>query len=135
MMDHEPRPIPEYVRQQLNQVIEAFNNSELADSGSHYVARYRASYLFLDRSDHGRVRPIIRLQYTGRLDAWEFALYRPSQEDYETDVSFFPGERQVDGTLQGALQAGLEALPPVAKGEGPDASWWDRLVGGLFGRK
>jgi hypothetical protein len=133
-MNHDPRPIPEHVRQQLNQTIDDFNRGELAGSGSHYVARYRASYLFLDRSDHGRVRPIIRLQYTGKLDAWEFALYRPSLEDYETDVSFFPGERQVDGTLQGALQAGLEAHPPLAKGEDPDASWWDRLVGGLFGR-
>jgi len=65
--------------------------------------------LFLDRNDNGNTGPICRLEYTGKMDQWEFAIYKYSRGDYSPDECFFPGEDHIDGTIQGAMLCGLEA--------------------------
>jgi hypothetical protein len=52
-----------------------------------------------------------RLTYTGKMDGWEFAIFKWSDEAYDPDEWFFPGFEEVDGTVQGAMRAGLEAYP------------------------
>jgi putative transposase len=44
-------------------------------------------------------------------DRWEFAIYKYSDERYDADEWLFPGAGYVDGTLEGAMRAGLEAYP------------------------
>jgi hypothetical protein len=46
------------------------------------------------------------------MDDWEFAIYKYSSERYDPDEWFFPGVGLVDGTIEGAMKAGLEAYPP-----------------------
>jgi hypothetical protein len=65
----------------------------------------------LDRLDHGRQHPIARLTYTGSTDEWEFAIYKYSDERYDAEEWLFPGAGNIDGTLEGAMRAGLEAYP------------------------
>ena len=67
--------------------------------------------MYLDRYDYGRVGPICRLRYTGSMDDWEFAIFKYSDKCYDTDEWMFPGSGHVNGTVEGAMRAGLEAYP------------------------
>jgi len=103
--------IPEHVQQWADAVIQEFNERVIRDPDRFYRARYRGRYLYLDRLDHGGHYRLARLTYTGNTDQWEFAIFKYSDERYDADEWFFPGAGHVDGTLAGALQAGLEAYP------------------------
>jgi len=103
--------IPDEVRAQVDAIVEQFNKKELRGSRSFYVARYRSNYLYLDRNDWGRVGPICRLKYNGAMDNWDFAIFKYSDERYDPEEWFFPGGGYVDGTVEGAMRAGLEAYP------------------------
>jgi hypothetical protein len=43
------------------------------------------------------------------MDKWEFAIFKYSAETYDPGEWFFPGSQHVDGTIEGAMKAGLEA--------------------------
>ncbi len=45
------------------------------------------------------------------MKQWEFAIYKYSDGRYDPDEWFFPGSGEVDGTIEGAMQAGLQAYP------------------------
>ena len=55
--------------------------------------------------------PICRLTYTGDMAGWEFAIFKWSIERYDPDEWLFPGSQYLDGTIKGAMKAGLEAYP------------------------
>jgi hypothetical protein len=103
--------LPEEVRKQVDETVRNFNQRVLKDPNYYYVARYRGNCVYLDRFDYGRYGPICRLTYTGRMDRWEFAIYKYSDDRYDPDEWMFPGSGYVDGTVEGAMRAGLEAYP------------------------
>ncbi len=41
----------------------------------------------------------------------EFAVFKYSSETYDANEFFFPGAGKLDGTIEGALRAGLEIYP------------------------
>jgi hypothetical protein len=107
-----PRPpIPEAIKAQVAARIAAFNRAVLQDPNVYYQPRYQGAFLYLDRCDYGQVARICRLTYTGTLDHWEFAIFKYSDERYAPDEWLFPGSEQVDGTIEGAMRAGLAAYP------------------------
>ncbi len=103
------RIIPEDVKKEVKEIVAHFNSTEPSARNRLYVPRFKGKYLYLDRNDVGDIGPICRLEYTGKMDSWEFAIYKYSSEVYSTDEFFFPGEEHVDGTVQGAMMCGLEA--------------------------
>jgi hypothetical protein len=110
--------IPDEIRVQVDAIAERFNKKELRGSPHcFYIPRFRGSYLYLDRNDWGRVCHVCRLKYNGAMDnadkrhPWDFAIFKYSNERYDPDEWFFPGEGYVDGTVEGAMRAGLEAYP------------------------
>ena len=102
--------IPNEVKAQVNEIVARFNEGS-NDPTCYYVARFRGPYLYLDRSDFGQVGPICRLKYTGDMNNWEFTIFKRSTEHYDPDEWFFPGSEYVDGTVEGAMMAGLHAYP------------------------
>jgi hypothetical protein len=77
-----------------------------------YVPRFSGVYLYLDRVAYDqRPSQICRLKWTGAMDKWEFAVYKHSQNRYDSDEWFFPGSGEVDGTVAGAMRAGNQAYP------------------------
>lgn len=52
-----------------------------------------------------------RLKYNGQMDNWDFAVFRYSREFYDADEFMFPGAGELDGSIEGALRAGLEIYP------------------------
>ena len=105
------RGIPDAVKTEVAAMVEHFNTTVIRDPHCIYVPRYRGKFLYLDRQDYGRQHPICRLEYTGKMEDWSFAIYKYSDERYDEEEWFFPGAEHVDGTLEGAMQAGLEAYP------------------------
>jgi len=103
--------IADEVKRWAHDAIERFNASVIRDPASAYVARYRRQYLYLDRLSFGSVTRVARLAYTGNLKAWDFAIYKYSSETYDADDWLFPGSQFLDGTIEGAMRAGLEAYP------------------------
>ena len=106
------RGIPDKVKTEVAAIVQHFNTTVLRTPHCVYVPRYRGKFLYLDRQDYGRLSPICRLEYTGKMEDWSFAIYKYSDERYEEEEWFFPGAGHVDGTLEGAMKAGLEAYIP-----------------------
>ena len=102
--------IPDNIKVQVDEIVERFNEGS-GEPSCFYSTRYRGNYLYLDRSDFGRIGPICRLKYTGDMNKWEFAIYKWSSERYDPDEWFSPGFEYVDGTIEGAMMAGLVAYP------------------------
>jgi hypothetical protein len=102
--------IPETIRQQVEGIVDQFNKTELKGR-VFYAARFRGKHLYLDHTAYGRTGPICRLTYTGAIDKWEFAIYKYSDNAYDPSEWFFPGSGHVDGTIVGAMRAGMAAYP------------------------
>jgi hypothetical protein len=105
------RGIPDEVKTDVEAIIQHFNTTVIRNPHCLYVPRYRGKFLYLDRQDYGRLHPICRLEYTGNMQQWSFAIYKYSDERYDEEEWFFPGAAHVDGTIEGAMKAGLDAYP------------------------
>ena len=103
------REIPDEVKTDVAAMVEHFNTTAIRNPLCVYVPRYKGKFLYLDRRDYGRLSPICRLEYTGNMQKWSFAIYKYSDERYDEEEWFFPGSEHVDGTIEGAMKAGLEA--------------------------
>ena len=103
--------IPREVKEQVEEIVKNFNGEVIRDPNRYYTVRYRGNYLYLDRYNYGWTGSICRLKYTGSMDGWEFAIFKYSDERYDPNEWFFPGAGYVDGTIEGAMKAGLEAYP------------------------
>lgn len=105
--------IPEDIKEQTNKIISEFNALTFKkDSGIRYYAVYRTGFLYLNRLEGEKDSPVARLRYKGSMDNWEFAIFKWSSERYDPDEFFFPGRKHLNGTIEGALKAGIEAYPP-----------------------
>ena len=104
------KAIPDDVKEETLDSIEEFNKGSGRDD-CYYQARFRGRYLYLDRCDYGTLGPVCRLTYTGKMDDWQFAIFKWSTETYDADEWMFPGRGEVDGMVEGAMKAGLQAYP------------------------
>ena len=105
------KAIPDEVRKDTVECVERFNREHLKDGDVRYVARFKGKYFYLDRADFGGTGPICRLKYTGDQQNWEFAIFKFSSDSYDPDEWMFPGSELADGTVEGAMRAGMNAYP------------------------
>ena len=103
--------IPDEIREQVSEIVEKFNQQELKGRDISYIARFQGRFLYLDRIIYGKKELIIRMEYFRKTDEWEFAIFKWSSETYDPDEFMFPGSHLVDGTIEGAMMAGMEAYP------------------------
>lgn len=103
--------IPHDMQTQVETIVADFNRSHFAKPERGYQVRIRGRFLYIDRCDLGEPFQVCRLTYQGKLDNWDFAIYRHTKERYDPDEWFFPGSQFVNGTIQGAMEAGLAAYP------------------------
>jgi hypothetical protein len=106
---------------EAHKLIDEFNAENLKESTSllnaffpskkkrGYTARFKGKYLYLDRTDRSEPLPICRLTWNGKMNNWDFAIYKYSSNKYDPEEWFFPGEEFVDGTVTGAMKAGMVA--------------------------
>ena len=105
------KTIPKAIKEDVTRRVEQFNKTELSTRNCSYVVRFRGRFLYLDRCDYGRTGPVCRLAYGGDMDAWEFSIFKWSSEQYDPEEWMFPGSGEIDGTVEGAMKAGLAAYP------------------------
>jgi len=120
--------IPEEIKEKIRIIVAEFNKKTFKKKDCFYEARFKGKQLYLDRSDYGRKGPICRLTYNGNMDDWDFAIFKWSKEIYDPHEWFFPGSEIVDGTIEGAMKAGLKAYP-VSEGFNEIASAINKILG------
>ena len=101
--------IPESAKEEALRSIDHFNRTTLAGTGYTFVGRFLGACLYLDRNEYGQVLPICRLCYRNAIKGWDFAIYKYSSERYDAHETWFPGFELVDGTVEGAMAAGMRA--------------------------
>jgi hypothetical protein len=125
--------IPKAIRDEVGQIVEKYNQ----EHREQYKVSFRGRFCYLSRiDDHSAEANLLakvaklmgiktepnpaasamatqigRLEWNGSMDTWEFAVYKYSREAYDPDEWFFPGQKCLDGTIQGALQAGRIIYP------------------------
>jgi hypothetical protein len=104
------KAIPDDVKERVAKIVENFNKKKLKKYDCRYVAKYKGKYLYLARDDMGEPEPICRLEYTGDMSEWDFAIYKYSSNRYDAG-EIFPGIEDVNGTIEGAMKAGMKAYP------------------------
>lgn len=109
--------IPPEIKVEVQKLIDEFNREYFGEDVFKtfgivgYSARFKSKFLYLDRDQHGSPSPICRLTWNGKMDNWDFAIYKYTDNRYAPDEWFFPGQEYVDGTVTGAMKAGMEAYP------------------------
>ena len=106
-----PKIAPE-IKEQADAIVARFNAETLKNKPyAHYVTTYRGAFLYLGHQRGGKFWPVCRLKYTGDMEKWEFAIYKYSDERYDPEEWFFDGAGEVNGTIEGAMRAGLKVYP------------------------
>ena len=100
-------------KREIIKIINNLNNINFHDyvEDLAYFAEFKGEFLYLKRKEFGKISPVARMTYTGNMKKWKFAIFKWSSEEYDPDEWFFPGVEHVDGTIEGAMKAGLKAYP------------------------
>ncbi len=125
--------IPAEIQQQVNQAVERYNSANRAN----YQVSFRGKFCYLSRTDNRnseanamlmaakmlglpvdifKQAPTVetkigRLEWTGDIGKWNFAVFKYSRETYDADEWMFPGRELLDGTIEGAMKAGHKIYP------------------------
>ncbi len=105
------KTIPQEVKAQVEAIVTQFNQTVVRNPASFFSVRFRGQYAYLDRALFGHVGPRGRLTWIGEMTRWDFAIYKYSDERYDPNEGMFPGTEHIDGTVEGALKACMEAYP------------------------
>ncbi len=104
--------IPVTIQKEIEARVQAFNEKKLSKEASKYNPVIQGKFIYLMRTlRDGSLEHICRMTYAGNIDDMEFAIYKYSSEKYDPNEWFFDGNKYVDGTLEGAMKAGLKAYP------------------------
>lgn len=103
--------VPINVQAQIQEKIDAICEKEFPDCPFKHIADIRGKFIYIKRLfADGRINSVCRLTYDDDLENMEFAIFKYSNERYSSD-EFFPGMECVDGTVEGAVRAGMHAYP------------------------
>jgi hypothetical protein len=97
------------IKEEAISIIEQFNALNYKKKDVYFFSEFRGKFLYLFRHEYGSISPIIRLCFTGDMNDWEAAIYKWSREKYDPEDIWFPGSQYLNGTILGALKAGMEA--------------------------
>jgi hypothetical protein len=107
-MDSNMMPLTPEIEEGIAAMIEAFNQT--LSKKCAYISRYGGRYLHLSRTDYRSAPlPICRLEWTGKIDCWDFVIYKHSSNKYDQNEILFLGMQYLDGTVDGAMLCGFKA--------------------------
>ncbi len=103
--------IPIEIQGDLQNRADIFREDFVPKVSWRFIADARGKFIYIRRymSDGSR-QNLGRLRYSGDVNQMTFAIYKYKTEKYELKADFF-GASHLDGTLEGALRAILEAYP------------------------
>jgi hypothetical protein len=94
--------VPQNVKDEVLEILEKFNKKHKTS----FQIGFRANYAYLSTIGYVETK-IARLRYTEDMDKWGFDVFKYSREFYDPDEFMFPGAEELDGTIEGALRAGI----------------------------
>ena len=125
------KSIPKEIKEQVLQIVADHNKK----NKTNFEISFRGKFAYLSKLKLSDVNPFLaiiakrmgvsadklpqqhnqtvetklgRLTYSGQMDNWDFAVFKYSRETYDPNEFMFPGYEELDGTIQGALNAGLQ---------------------------
>ena len=129
------KSIPKEIKINVLEIVDAFNDKHKTN----FLMTFRGQFAYLSKTKEQSTAnifrerllkkmgisldqspnpdaPIIetklgRLKYNGQMDNWDFAVFKYSREFYAPNEWMFPGAEKLDGTIDGALRAGIEIYP------------------------
>lgn len=105
--------VPLNIQEALEERVKKFNKKKLADAPCKYCIDARGKFIYLRYLyPNNTLENVARLTYSGNLEEMEFAIFKHSTQKYDAKDWLFPGDEFVDGTIEGAMKAGLVAYPP-----------------------
>jgi hypothetical protein len=104
--------IPEDVKEAILQRVQAFNKAHK----SGFQVEFKGKFCYLSKVHNtfwgkGVETKLGRLTWTGDIDKWSFDVFKYSRETYDPNEFMFPGREDLDGTIEGAMQAGFKLYP------------------------
>ena len=103
--------IPIDEQAQLQERANFFKKKFVPKTSWQFVADARGKFVYLRRyMNDGSCQNLGRLIYEGNIENMAFSIYRYNTEKYDTKADFV-GAHHLNGTLEGALKAILEAFP------------------------
>jgi hypothetical protein len=93
--------IPLQIQEEIATRINVFNKKRCCN----YSFQIKGKFIYLLRDG----TPICRCTYNGDLEDMDFAIYKYSSEKYDPKEFCFPGAECINGTVEGAMKAGLKA--------------------------
>jgi len=109
-MIKEDMAIPMVIQEEIKERVKVFNEKKLLKSACKYYPDIKGKFIHLmSISPDGSLEKICRLTYNGDLEKMAFAIFKYSTEQYSPSEFCFPGSECVDGTLEGAMKAGIKA--------------------------
>jgi len=103
------KSIPHRLQIEIDRIRTAFNLRVLREEELRYVAQFRSGYLYLLYDTPDGVEPFCRLEFTGDMNRWDFSVYRSTSKRFHPPAQSFAGNAFLDGTVEGALKAGVVA--------------------------
>ena len=97
------------VKKKITEIVENFNTKEFTQGKLKYIAEFEDKYIYLKVQETEHLSPVVRMEYNGDIKNLNFAIFKWSSESYDPDETFFPGAEEVNGTLEGAMKAGIKA--------------------------
>src|SRR5438105_10188152 len=101
------------IKKEIENRVDSFNKKHLKGAGCEYYVQIRNKFIYVMRKyeKYDIKDNVCRLTYNGNLEKMNFAIFRYSTETYDAGEIFFDGAKWVDGTIEGAMKAGLKAYP------------------------
>lgn len=96
--------ISDEIKKEVQSIVDSFNK----ENKSKFLVKYRGRFLYLEKITGFSSSNVGRLEFRGDMKSWRFDVYKYSSNGYDPDEWFFPGREKLDGTIEGALRAGLE---------------------------
>jgi len=95
--------IPQNIKDEVLEIFNAFNKTHKTS----FQISFRANYAYLSAMGYVETK-IARLRYTEDMNKWGFDVFKYSREFYDPNEFMFPGAKELDGTIEGALRAGIQ---------------------------
>jgi hypothetical protein len=105
--------VPVEIQNELNDRVKKFNEEKLSKSYCKYDIVIKGKFIYLNHQYQGNTTSkVARLTYNGDINKMYFAIYKYSSEMYDPNEFFYPGSEFINGTIEGAMKAGLKAYAP-----------------------
>jgi hypothetical protein len=123
-------PISEALKQETIALVEEYNKK----NNTEYAITFKGKFCYLSRIEKKQFVPFLginklfnleklaknvqivetkigRLEWIPEEKRWEFAVFRYSREIYDPNEFLFPGRKELDGTITGAMNCGQHLYP------------------------